>query len=55
MSHLTTGQLREARKLGWVPAGEEPKGVPLPPKKATAPTTDPKELERRTAWIKRSP
>ena len=45
--------MREARKLGWLPAGEEPKPSTLPDfVKGAAAALDPKDVERRTAWIK---
>jgi hypothetical protein len=53
VSSLAAGQMREARKLGWLPAGEEPKAITLPDfVKGTAAVLDPKDVERRTAWIK---
>ena len=53
MSSLAAGQMREARKLGWLPAGEEPKPSTLPDfVKGAAAALDPKDVERRTAWIK---
>ena len=53
VSSLAAGQMREARKLGWLPAGEEPKAITLPDfVKGTAAALDPKDVERRTAWIK---